>query len=79
MAVQDQEHRAWGVVQQPAAEVDEHRPVQAAVIGGKPQLALGGHRRDQVDPEPIVVGGHHGVCPISAQVIPVSQAKITCH
>jgi hypothetical protein len=28
MAVQDQEHRAGGVVQQPTAEVDEHRALK---------------------------------------------------
>jgi hypothetical protein len=52
MTVQDQEHRAGGIVQQPAAEVDEHRTVQAALVGGKPQLALAATddpRRTRID------------------------------
>jgi hypothetical protein len=44
MAIQDQKHRAGGVVQQPAAEVDEHLGVQVAVVGGEPQRPLGGDR-----------------------------------
>ena len=44
MAIQDQEHRARAVIQQPAAETDEHRAIQAALVGGKAQLALGGDR-----------------------------------
>jgi hypothetical protein len=33
--------------------------MQAALVSGKAQLALGGDRREQVDPEPVAGGGHH--------------------
>src|SRR4029450_4442919 len=59
VAIQDQKHRTGGVMEQPTAEVDEHLAIQVAVVGGKPQLALGRHGRDQVDPEPIARGDHH--------------------
>jgi hypothetical protein len=31
MAIQDQQHRARAVIQQPTAEIDEHRAIQAAL------------------------------------------------
>jgi hypothetical protein len=76
MAVQDQKDHAWGVVQQPTAEVDEHRAVQVAVVGGKAQLAFGGDGGDEVTAEmrltpnrsPVVATT--GVWPTGAQVVP---------
>ena len=77
MTVQDQKHQARGVVEQPPAEVDEHRAVQAAIVGGEPQLAFGGDRRDEVDSEPVAGGGDHGVCPTGAQVVPAWSSERT--
>jgi hypothetical protein len=70
MAVQDQQHRIWGVVEQPAAEVDERRTVQVAVVGGKAQLALGGDGRDEGDCDRSPVVATTGVRPTGAQVVP---------
>jgi hypothetical protein len=78
MAIQNQNHRAWGVVQQPTAEIDEYRTVQVAVVGGKAQLAFGGDGRDQVDPEPIAGWSPPpGVRPTGAQVVPAWSSERT--
>ena len=34
-------------MQQPTTEVDEHWAVQVAIVGGKPQLALGRHGEEK--------------------------------
>src|SRR6266536_2697522 len=59
MTIEDEKHRPRRIVQQPAAEIDEHTPVQVAVVDRKPQPTPGGHRGDQVDREPVAGGRHH--------------------
>ena len=70
MAVDDAKHRPRRVGKQPAAEADEHRRVQVAVVGGKPQRALGGDPESRLTATRSPVLRTTGVCPTGAQVVP---------
>ena len=70
MAIQDHKHRAGAVIQQPAAEVDEHRAVEAALVGGKAQRARGVTAEIRLTPNRSPVVATIGGRPTGAQVVP---------